>query len=354
MKKKSGLITAVILLICVMTSAQNFREVQPVPFSETYLSMCNRFEGEMRDDPDLILQELEKKMPEVRSPFERFQLYLWYYAPALDELGRHTDLLEMLDTAHGEGLGFLIMTGERSWPHWVPQMEKITGFSEFLRRNEALISKQAQQSTAEYFVRLPEGYSEDQQYPLFIMIHGGVGYHQLSAQHWKGGSTHDQFITAYLQGENVAGTFQRRFNDDNMGNIHAMIADIKKKYAVDESRIVIGGPSRGGYRTLLLGWDDSVKVSGLLMAFPVIPGEITEENYLALARKNLKVALITGEHDGAIVRQKALCVNLDKIGVPNRLLIFPEKGHEYPDEFSRHLDTSLEFLLKKRGEDLIE
>ena len=129
---------------------------------------------------------------------------------------------------------------------------------------------------------------------------------------------------------------------------------MKKKYPVDESRIIIGGPSAGGYRTLLLGFDEQVQAAGLLLAFPVVPRDISDAMVQTLSAKKLKVALITGEYDGGVVRQKDLCVRLDETAIPNRLLIFPEKGHEYPDNFSHHLDTSLEFLLKEQGEEIIE
>ena len=60
-----------------------------------------------------------------------------------------------------------------------------------------------------------------------------------------------------------------------------------------------------------------------------------------------RAALLTGEHDPRLPYQKKLGVWLDEQAVPNRFVVFPEKGHEFPEDFSHHLDVSLAYLLQR-------
>ena len=43
-------------------------------------------------------------------------------------------------------------------------------------------------------------------------------------------------------------------------------------------------------------------------------------------------------------RQKKLGYLLDKYDIENRFVVFPDKGHEFPDNWPYYLDTSIDFI----------
>jgi predicted esterase len=122
------------------------------------------------------------------------------------------------------------------------------------------------------------------------------------------------------------------------------------KYAVDTSRVILGGPSAGGYRSLILGLEHIIPASGLLLSFPVYPRDSDSTFFIQSAERGLKVALLCGENDWAIQQQKKLGYLLDKYDLQNRFVVLPEEGHGFPEYWQYYLDTSLEYLLENAEE----
>jgi len=60
----------------------------------------------------------------------------------------------------------------------------------------------------------------------------------------------------------------------------------------------------------------------------------------------MSVAVITGEHDWGLPRQKAFSAELDNHELPNRLVVFSGVGHDFPPRFAEQIDLSLGFLLR--------
>ena len=59
------------------------------------------------------------------------------------------------------------------------------------------------------------------------------------------------------------------------------------------------------------------------------------------------VAIIGGENDWGLRGQKEMAVIFDKLGVVNRIVIFPQIGHEYPPQLGKQIYQSLDFIWKK-------
>ena len=324
-------------------------------FSGTYLDLWEKLDSITELDPQMSIGELDKVMPMISSPYERANMFLWGYPVVYDELGQYDLLLDKLLEAQQEGHYFMLRRGERAWPRWVPEVEKLDGFEAFFTENDRRKAVAKEKAFNEFFVQLPEQYDPDRQYPLLVVLHGGVGSHYQSSQYWKSDNLNEDFITAFLQGGIVQGEFQRSFNrGESIDNILAMYNEVISKYPVDTARIFIGGPSAGGMRSIIMGYDERFNIAGLLLTFPVVPRNIDEEKLDIMSNKNLRVVLMTGETDFGLGRQKKFMVSLDTIEMPNRFLIFPEKGHQYPENFGHHLDTSIDFLLKAEEETEIE
>jgi hypothetical protein len=84
----------------------------------------------------------------------------------------------------------------------------------------------------------------------------------------------------------------------------------------------------------------------LVLLFPVVPRGLDLARLAGAAQRGVRAALLTGEHDRRVPRQKMLGVWLDEKGLANRFVVFPETGHEFPDDFPHHLDVSLNYVLQ--------
>jgi predicted peptidase len=217
----------------------------------------------------------------------------------------------------------------------------------FIQKNTLLKEEASKTANTEFMIQLPENYNKNNKYPLLLILHGGIGNIPDLQMDYMSDKLKTGFILAYFHGASLAGTYTRAFSNGWAGRVKKGYDQIITKYAVDSTKVIIAGPSAGGARSIILGVNYIIPAKGLLLSFAVTPGGIDSTTYINSAKRGLKIALLCGENDWAIKAQKELGVNLDKYGFTNRFVVFPEKGHEYPDNWSYHLDTSLEFILKE-------
>ena len=134
-----------------------------------------------------------------------------------------------------------------------------------------------------------------------------------------------------------------------MNTIKETYKQIKQKYPIDTTRIIIGGPSAGGMRAATCAFEQIIPVSGLLLAFPVKPHDLDTAKVLNAAKSGLKAVILTGEKDRTFLKgQKEMAVTFDKFGLENRFVVFPFIGHEYPKDFSNQIDISLNYIWNKK------
>ena len=99
--------------------------------------------------------------------------------------------------------------------------------------------------------------------------------------------------------------------------------EIVSKYSVDTTQVILGGPSAGGYRSLILGLNNTIPASGLLLSFAVYPRDADSTLFIQSAERGLKVALLCGENDWAIQQQKKLGYKLDTYGITKSFCCIP-------------------------------
>ncbi|MCP4177726.1 MAG: hypothetical protein GY756_08165 [bacterium] len=211
-----------------------------------------------------------------------------------------------------------------------------------------MMKKANEKANTEYMIRLPEGYNKNKKYPLIMIMHGGIGSIQSLQSYYNSPKLKSDFITAFCQGGDIAGSFTRKFMRNQWQNrLKKVYKQVTAQYSVDTTKIILGGPSAGGFRSIYLGLNNDIPSKGLLLSYTVAPRNLDSTAFIKSAERGLKVALLCGENDWAIKQQKEFAYKLDKYGVENRFVVFPEKVHEYPDNWSYYLDTSLEFIFKE-------
>jgi dienelactone hydrolase len=288
---------------------------------------------------------LEEAHPTIQSPIEQFELIFFELSPRYAANGRFEECLKLLKNGQDLGLFYPIGPGDPPFPELVSHLSNLAGFDAFLRENDRRM-KWAQKSAAtEYYVQLPSKYSSRNSYPLFLVLHGGWGHIPGLVENWQSSVLQSDYIVAYLQGIQVRGPHTRSYAEGDLSNIVQVFREILKKYSVDTSRITIGGQSAGAGRAATLAFEELIPARGLILAFPSMSG-FPDETIQKAAARGVRVSIMTGENDPRIELQKAIAVHFDQEDLPNRFIVSSETGHEFPDDFPRQLNLSLEYIFR--------
>ena len=346
--KKTILFLAIILININLSYSQEIKELAfeslDADFVETKRKLKEIGGTDDQRSIDLCLAGLDKfKDMNIRN-----DLLYWNLSFQYANLQQYDKCFEILKQGQKEGLFYYTRSGSRAFPPYLVELEKFEGYEAFIEQNKALRKEANKTTETEYMIQLPDDYNENTKYPLIIIMHGGIGDIRGMQYHYISKKLNSDFIVAYFQGRNISGSFSRSFaREEWQGKIKQGYKQIISKYPVDTSNIIIAGPSAGGYRSLILGLNNTIPAKGLLLSFAVYPIELDSTLFINSAERGLKVALLCGENDWAIQQQKKLGYWLDKYGIKNRFVVFPEEGHGFPENWTYYLDSSLEYLLKE-------
>ena len=347
MKKIALLIIAVFILVCIQDSyTQNILELPYKPLDKEFSSFTKTLKGiditDVQRSIDLCIEALDK----FQDMNIRNNLIFWELSFHYASLKQYDKCFEILKLGQDEGLFYYTRTNGNVFPPYLKELEKLDGYEAFIAKNTALKDTANQHKTFEFMVQLPADYTKNKDYPLMLIMHGGIGSIPNLQFNYHSEKLQEDFIVGYTQGDTFFGSYSRAYSRENWNaqikNVYQLIIS---RYTVDTTQVILAGPSAGAYRSLLLGLNNSIPAKGLLLSFAVYPRESDSTLFIQAAEKGLKVALLCGENDWAIQQQKKLGYYLDKYEIENRFVVFPEEGHGFPDNWSYYLDTSVDFIL---------
>lgn len=263
-------------------------------------------------------------------------------------LKQYDKCFEILKKGQDEGLFYYLGSAQREWPPYLKELKKIEEYESFSIKNEELKEVANQTKMTEFMVQLPNNYDQNKHYPLMLIMHGGIGSIPDLQYNYQSEKLQTEFIVAYTHGGVFYGSNSRVYGRESWKNdIKNIYQKITSIYSADTTKVILGGPSAGGYRSIALGLNNEIPAKGLLLSFAVNPSVWDSTLYIKSAERGLKIALLCGENDWAIKTQKKLGYWFDKYGIKNRFVVFPEEGHGFPANWSYYLDTSLDFILKE-------
>ena len=333
-----------LIVIANSSFAQNVVEVPKVNLSSFYLDVMNKL-GDLRTSPESAIKLLNDALPKITNPYERFNLIFWELSSLYCEIGKYEKGFEILKNGQTEGLFYPFILGQNKFPPYVVNFEKFDDFQSFLDENKKLRSAAQETAKSEYIVQVPKNYSKDKKYPLLIVLYGGFGSHIQQMQDWHSPKLESEYITVYMQGDLCMGSFLRSYPRDNVDQFVTAYNQIANKYPVDTTQVLIGAQSAGAYHSFMLMLDELIPVKGMILAFPGTP-QLDFAKVKKAAERGVRVSILAGENDPRVIRTKELAVDLDKQGLQNRFIIFSEKGHEFPDNFPKQIDLSLDFIFR--------
>jgi predicted esterase len=188
-----------------------------------------------------------------------------------------------------------------------------------------------------YTIKLPANYDPGKKYPLLVFLHGsGQDEQKLLNDARSDGS--------FIELAPFARDMYRCYSSDSsQKDIIEAIEDVCKHFAVDKTRMVIGGFSMGGYGALRTYYEHPAMYKGVAV-FAGHPSLATEwlgeghpdflnEKYLS-AFSGIPVFIYHGRKDGALPVQQAVLLiqQLKQHGATVTDRLVDTKGHEYPDE----------------------
>ena len=346
MKKITLLIVGAFLLVCIQDSfAQNILELSYKPLDREFSSFTKTLKELDKTDYQRSIDLCTEALDQFQDMNIRNNLIYWELSFHYASLEQYDKCFDILKLGQEEGLFYYTRTGDRAFPPYLKELEKLDGYETLMAKNTELMDAANQHKTFEFMVQLPTDYNKNKNYPLMLIMHGGIGsipnlqYSYLSEKLQK------DFIVVYTQGDTFFGSYSRAYDRENWNaQVKNVYQQVISKYTVDTTQIILAGPSAGGYRSLLLGLNNSIPAKGLLLSFAVYPRESDSTLFIKAAERGLKVALLCGENDWAIQQQKKLGYKLDTYGIKNRFVVFPEEGHGFPENWPYYLDTSVDFI----------
>ena len=232
---------------------------------------------------------------------------------------------------------------------WDPYRER-PAFQDLMKKNDQMRQEAQSRARPELKVEIPEGYSEDHEYPLFIALHGGGETMAAFSRHWRSAALENEFIVAYLQSSQVVSMDGFGWTEDlslAKKEILEAYRRILKEYRVDGDRILIGGFSSGGVAALMVTLDEVLPVTGFVVLCPARPEGFTAEKVRASAQRGIRGVLLTTEMDQRLEDQRAMAVLMAQEGFPCDFVVTPDIGHWYPEDLDRRIDQAIAHVFNK-------
>ena len=160
-----------------------------------------------------------------------------------------------------------------------------------------------------YTIYIPPEFDESKAYPLVVMLHGAGSNHRLALRRVFGKSNlpgeNDVEASAYFpEWQDVDMIVAAPFARGTMGyqgfaekDVMDMIADIKRRFRIDENRTYLTGLSMGGGGTLWLGLSYPDMWAAIA---PVCPAPPAKAIQLAPNALHMAVRFVHGTNDGAV------------------------------------------------------
>lgn len=160
-----------------------------------------------------------------------------------------------------------------------------------------------------YGLYLPKKYDSEKKYPLVIMLHGAGSNHRLALRRVFGKSNTNgetdveasRYFPAWNDVDYIVAAPYARGTMGYQGvaeqDVYDVLADVKKRFSIDDNRIYLTGLSMGGGGTLWIGLTHPSIWAAIA---PVCPAPPKETDNYALNALNFPVHFFHGEVDHSV------------------------------------------------------
>lgn len=224
-------------------------------------------------------------------------------------------------------------------------------YAELKEKNDILKASFQKRSKIKYSVYLPDDYSSEKRYPVFLALHGdgpdgNIGDFSLG---WKpDAAVNNGFIFVYVQSSQVYchnGYAWCPNIEIARKDINECYGEICKEYSVDRDKLIIGGFSGGAMAVTDFAMMDTLPIRGFIALCPgPIQESFTIENSRMAKDRGVRAVIIEGAKDTQPNVQDLLKVFRD-IEFPHTYTAIEGLGHWYPQDLNERLDSAIKFIL---------
>ncbi len=317
------------------------------------MTYSSYFEMELEADRLYMQKDFQaalKILDDAIRLFPRQFLYAAVYQYLIQaQLGQEQIAIDLLKALHQKGFA--------SPPAWIekfPDLAKHSDFPAVKAENDRLIKGALTSGQMLFQVNLPDGYSPERKYPLFLVLHGDGFSCDIEYQSWfwkpdvmlaRG------MIVVYVQSSQVyyPGCFGW-IKDYEIAkkDLRACFDQVVEQFSVDPQQVYMGGFSGGAITSTEVALSDALPIKGWIALCPEIkPPSFTRENLERAKGRGLKVVFLEGEQKAWQVDEQAMIDLFTEVGFPHQLVINAGIGHAFPEDLDLKLKNALDFIMAR-------
>jgi dienelactone hydrolase len=298
------------------------------------------------------LSELSGEIDKLRKVprAENFRPDVEVYAKAAEWIGRHSEFFKPEYATHtlaalktGMSRAAELEGGSAKW-------EQSPG------RRVLAYRSAVDESVQPYAISLPAAFGKEpeRRWPLHLVLHGrGATLNEVSFIHEHDGkeATDDEWIQL-----DVFGRTNNAYRFAGEADVFEALADVKRRYRIDDRRIVLRGFSMGGAGSWHLGlhhpsrwcsvgpgagFVDFYKYQNVATPLPFYQNlalSIYNPVDYTLNAFNVPICTYGGEKDEQLVASTEMVERAEKLGLTIKLLVGPDTGHDF------HPESKKEFM----------
>ena len=297
-----------------------------------------------QDEIDEALALIERLAPELQDrEFEISDLTI----ETLFNAGRTGEAMTAWEKGLDKGYFYFVVPRFASYD----AVRKTDRFIKALALNNRLRDEAGKGSKPESKVITPASYSQNDSYPLLMVIHGGNQSIVKAMETWDPKVIGDDLIIAYVQSSRQSDTKSYRWDlrgtdiyhlptaqDEVLGLYRAIVAD----YSVDTEQVALAGFSQGGNLSMIMAAEGTIPTKGFIAGCPASPTPITLETAQAAATRGLRGTIFVGADDWTAAPTQTTVTNFNEAGLSVNHIVMEGKGHVYPEDFEEVLREAVE------------
>ncbi len=283
----------------------------------------------------------------VEFPNQYFHITNWIML-CYRGMKRFDKCLEIIQQGNGKGHSFSVQ-----WKSWDP-IRDIEGSVEILAENEHLLQEAQRNAKVRYEIHLPENYSDQKSYPLFLTMHcdsgilGNIEHHR---RNWQPEiMLKHGFIVAYVQSSQALSSAGYQWSADanaRRQNIKQCYDELKKEYKIDPEIVLISGFSGGALAALDAAINNIIPVKGFIAIGPDKPEDFSLEKCEDAAKQKIRGIIMEGELSDGLTTAEEMVSICNQAGLASELYICQGIDHWYPKDLQAKLDKAIAFILER-------
>lgn len=261
-------------------------------------------------------------------------------------LGRKEEALKVLEDGFKQGAWWspeLLRTG---WK----ELESHPEISRIMEMARGRFMEEKANARAELILRTPRKYSSENHYPLLLVLHGAYSNNDNSQYTWMSILKRKPMLLAFLQSSQIMSSDHFVWNDEDVAlrDVKSALSTLARECPMEDSKVILGGVSRGAEIALLALFSGSVLADGFISVIPSVGAFIRQyvkKDTTPKWTKNVRGVIVAGEKDPRHQNAEIMYEFLARQGATCKFYSIPGLGHSVPNDFSLILERAVDFVL---------